>query len=274
MFKKTLLLLGVMSFASSAMAMELTNPFYVPAKGQVASTTSYNYGKESLNIRDTGIAKGYFQTLKEDLSFGLTDNWSLDGSISNTWTKETFRSQTDRDDMNVDWKIGTTYNVLSDSKAKLQVSAAYGQSDLSSFGPDRSYKANGAGTPFGNDGTYKYVQGQVKGGYDLGMLMPYAAANIEAPVFQSSDGNNQLKYGAEAGAYKLICNKLSLDGNLRYDYDKEYKVNLYTVNAEVGYYFTPKWVGSVYGSYVLDGNAKERTDIHGNIIGLRLRTAF
>lgn len=271
MFKKTLLLLGVMSFASSAMAMELTNPFYVPAKGQIASTTSYNYGRDSMNARDDGIAKGYHHTLKEDLRFGLTDNWSLDGSISNTWAKETYDSQTDKEDLNIDWEIGTTYNVLSDSKAKLQVSAAYGQSELDSLGHDRSYKI---GADSANDGAYKYVRGQVKGGYDLGIFMPYAAASIEAPVFQSSDGNNQLKYGAEAGAYKLICNKLSLDGNLRYDYDKEYKVNLYTVNAEVGYYFTPKWVGSVYGSYVLDGNTKERTDIHGNIIGLRLRTAF
>lgn len=259
MFKKTFLLLGVMSLATSAMAAELTNPFYVPAKSTFASTTGYEFNTKTANHRSDFRAKEYDNVVSETLQYGLTDTWSMDASISNTWQKFTEASETDRDDKNVDFALGTTYNIMSEGPVKVQSSLAYGQKESDSHD---------------NGGAYKYVGVGAKAGYTMGLYMPYVSANAELPVFQSKDGDNEYKYEAKAGLYTYCPKqKVALDTGLRLNYDEFDESRIYSYDLEVSYYLTPKVALGAYGSYGFNGKA-HKTDIHTNTLGLRLKTTF
>lgn len=259
MFKKAFLLLGAMSLATSAMAVELTNPFYVPAKNTFASTTGYEFNTTTKNHRSDFRSKEYNQTVSEALSYGLTDDWSVDASISNTWQKYTALSYTDRDDKNVDFALGTTYNILSQGPVKVQSALAYGQKESNSHG---------------NNGAYKYVSIGAKAGYEMGLYTPYVSGTAELPVFQSKDGDNEYKYETKLGLYTFCPKqKIAVDTGVRLNYDEYDESRVFAYDLEVSYYFTPKVAMSAYGSYSFNGK-EHKTDIHGNALGLRLKTTF
>ena len=79
-------------------------------------------------------SKEYDNTIAEKLSYGLTDTVSLDATVANVFQKwkdslsigNWGGSVTDRDDKNIDFELGSTWNVLT-GPAKVQVSGAYGQ---------------------------------------------------------------------------------------------------------------------------------------------------
>lgn len=260
MFKQALLLLGAMSLATPTLATELTNPFYVPSKGKVASVTSLETSRLQRDTNE-GKTRDYNRAvLDEALAYGITDSFALTGSIGNAWQKnKTVGVGSTKDNSNVDFTVGGLYNVLSEGPTKLQVKALYGQKESESHD---------------NGGAYKYAKAGVKAGYDLGYILPYAAADIEVPVSQSKYGNDKNTYSATLGAYKLWCKTFALDGGLTYTHKEAFEDTTWKIGAEFSYFITPSWTAGVYANYVLDGTTKYNGDIDGETVGLRLRTTF
>ncbi len=283
MLKQALLVAGVLSFAVSASALELTNPFYGPAKGGIASTTSYEFATGTVKQDGTRV-KSYNHVVTEALSYGLTDSVSLDASVGNVFTKDTISSTvpgvstpsvdermvrsgaelasigyTDRDDKNIDFELGSTWNVLT-GPTKVQVKGAYGQKESNS-----DY----------NLGAYKYVKAGVKAGHTYGIYTPYVAGTVELPVFQNDDADNHVKYEGKAAVYAYCPRmKTAIDTGARVRYDETDKALTYTYDLEVSYFVTKNVAVSAFGSYVIDGQADESMDIYGNSVGARLRVAF
>lgn len=259
MLKKTLLLLGVATFALPTMALEVTNPFYTPEKGSLSSVTSLATSRSQYNENE-GKAKVYQNVLDEALAFGVTDAFAVTGSIGNTWQKfKVLGDSSDKDNSNFDFTVGGIYNILYEGPAKLQLNAHYGQKETESHA---------------NDGAYKYARAGVKAGYDLRYFMPYASAEIEVPVAQSKDGNDKNTYNARIGGYRLFCHKLAVDAGVAYNHIEKYEMTDWTVDAEVSYYLTRKVTAGVFASYMIDGKAKYNSDLSDRKVGLRLRAAF
>ncbi len=260
MLKQALLVAGVLSFAVSASALELTNPFYGPAKGGIASTTSYAFETATVKHDELGLrAKDYNHVVTEALSYGLTDSVSLDASVGNTFEKTTGLGVTDRDDKNVDFEIGSTWNVLTGA-TKVQVKGAYGQEESNSYD---------------NGGAYKYAKVGAKAGHTIGIYTPYVAGTAEIPVAQNDDGDNHAKYEARAAVYAYCPRmKTAIDTGVSVNYDETAEARTYTYDLEASYYVTKNVAVSVFGSYMLDGHAQYDTDIYGNSVGARLRVAF
>ncbi len=259
MFKKAFLLLGAMSFATTAMAVESTNPFFVPTEGGIASTTSYDYSTATVKNGDYR-GKAYGHTATQTLEYGLSDVWSLGATVSNTWAKYSKAGITDNEDKNVDFEITSKYNLVSDSALKVQSLLAYGQKE-------HYYGLDG-------DGAYKYAKVGAKAGYKMGYWTPYLAGTVEVPVYQSQDDDNELKYTGTAGLYTYCPKmKVSMDHQLSVDYDEYDETRIYSYGIEAAYHFTKSVALSAYAKYIIDGE-EHKTDIHGNTVGLRLRLGF
>ncbi len=254
MLKQALLVAGVLSLATAASALELTNPFYGPSKGTVASTTTYNFAT-STEKNDGARAKSYDHYIAEALSYGLTDSVSLDATVANTFQK----THADRDDKNIDFELGSTWNVLT-GKTKVQVKGAYGQEESNSHD---------------NLGAYKYVKGSVKAGYTMGIYTPYVAGSVELPVAQNDDGDNHAKYEGKAGVY-AYCPRIhtAVDTGVRVNYDETDEARTYAYDLEASYFLTDNVAVSAFGSVDFAGKAEGNTDLYGNKVGLRLRAAF
>lgn len=258
MFKKAFLLLGAMSFATSAMAVESTNPFFVPAEDAWLSTTSYDYTTATVKNDYKGSrVKGYAHKATQTLEYGLSNVWSLGATVSNTWSKYTEADETTRDDKQIDFEITSKYNLISDSALKVQSLLAYGQRE-----------------DYAELGAYKYAKAGAKVGYKLGYWTPYLAGTVEVPVFQSQDDDNELKYTGTAGLYTYCPKmKVSFDHQLSVDYNEYDEARIYSYGIEAAYHITKSVALSAYGKYIIDGE-EHKTDIHGNQIGLRLRLGF
>ncbi len=276
MFKKTFLLLGAMSLATSAMAVESTNPFYVPAEGGILSTTSYDYSTRT--YKDDLRLKTYAHTATQTLEYGLSNAWSLGATVSNAWAKGTLsdyvNSVTDNKDRNINFEITSKYNLVSDGALKVQSLLAYGQEENHSYYGFPDDLINLIEPNAGFSGTYKYAKVGAKVGYKLGYWTPYLAGTVEVPVFQSQDDDNELKYTGTAGLYSYCPKmKVSMDHQLSVEYDEYDEERIYSYGIEAAYHFTKNVALSAYGKYIIDGE-EHKEDIHGNQIGLRLRLGF
>ncbi len=258
MLKQTLLVVSVLSLATAASALESTNPFFGPTKGSIASTTSYDFSTDTIK-NDYVRIKEYDHLLSQTLQYGLTDTVSLDATISNAWSKVADGESTEKDDKNIDFEIGSTWNVLT-GNTKVQLSGAYGQEESNSND---------------NFGAYKYAKIGAKAGYKMGIYTPYIAGETEIPVAQHKDGDNNMKYEGKVGLY-TYCPKMkwSLDTAVRVNYDEEVEATAYSADVEAAYHITKNWAVSAYGSYVLDGEGQDNINVYGKKIGLRLRTSF
>ncbi len=261
MFKKTLLLLGVMALATPAMATELTNPFYTPNKGHVTSVTSLEASRYQDKDKSGYNGRQYDKVLSEALSYGVTDEISVDAAISNTWMRQAPKmgiSEVNKEDTNIDWVLGGTYT-YGTGPVKMQGKLAYGQKESWSHE---------------NGGAYKYVRADAKAGYDFGVVLPYVQASWEMPLWASHDGADKPIYLVRGAAYKQWCDKLATDLGIAYTHFEGSEISAWTVDAEVSYFLTPDWTLGMYGNYAFDGRSKDRGTVYAEKIGLRLRTQF
>lgn len=273
MLKQALLVAGALSLTTSAFALEVTNPFYGPEKGHVASTTSYDYStttkKSNWYVGDHTRVKAYDQALTEALSYGVSDSVSIDASVANTWHKDktvhqtshvTDYMHTDTEDKNIDFTVGATWNVLT-GPTKVQVKGLYGQRES---------------TP--NDaGAYKYVAGSVKAGHTYGIYTPYIQGGVEVPVATGNGhvGNDHEKYSARAAVYSYCPrSKVAIDTGISFDYDRETSAHTVGYDLEVSYFLTDNVAVSATAGYILAGHEEHNTDIKGENVGLKLRVAF
>lgn len=252
------LLMGTMAFAFtvSASAADITNPFYLPTKGQVGSITSASFHKNEAKNSEF-LGKSYDKVIHEELQYGLMDNLALVGGIGNTFdrTKES-PLVSDKSDGNTHFDVGMAWNVLT-GPARLQVSARYGQDKLIQT----------------EKGEYKYVRGEVKAGYQFKKFLPYVSVGEELPVAQSK-GDDKPAYNAKIGVYQGACEVWALDTGIRWIHDENGEQNGYNVEVEASYYLTPKSALSLYGTYLLKGEAKYDTDLYDKSVGMRLRWFF
>ena len=266
MFKGWLLTFGVLLSAGTAMATDITNPFYLPYQKQIGLITSASF-RRNVNKNSLWNVKSRQFLLKEELQVGLTDSVAFIGSFGNTWDRwkggwraPIIKNINARDNENIQWAGGMAWNVLG-GPTRLQVKAEYGQDRLKNF-----------------SGEYKYALGEAKFGYQFERVLPYITGGIEIPIGQKSGekglAGDKLIYNTKIGIYQGKCEMWSLDTGVRLTYNENEESRLVTAEAEAAYYITPSITASVYGTYTLVGDAKYGTDIYDKSVGTRLRLFF
>lgn len=271
MLKQTLIALGIVAISGVASAADITNPFYLPAKGQIGSITSVDFTRTQYKNKFSMSEKSYETDLSEELQFGLTDNLALIGKVGNVFAKlkeiiwdrdtNTILAGTDKEDKNINWEGGLAWNIFSQA-FKLQAKLVYGQ-DPSVNRFDEGF------------GLYKYVGGAIKTGYQFKTMLPYIEVGEELPIGQKK-GADKPTYTAKAGLYQGKCEVWGLDTGIRYIHDENTYTEgtAYNAEAEASYYLTKQVAVGVYGSYTLKGRAKVDADVHSKTVGARLRWFF
>lgn len=269
-FRTMLLASAAVMFATSASAADITNPFFLPMQGKVLSNTSIDYGRfktDEGGVDGEGVERSLVAA--EELTYGVTDNFSLVGRIRNHFDID----HDYNNDHNFDYKIGAKYN-YNYGKVLTQVAAAY-----NTFDPRSWYGTSGEGID--EDSEYrtnrwaKALEGEVKLGYacDCG-LVPYTSFNVNGTIDQSA---RQQGYSWFLGAHKMLEN-VALDGGFRYDFgtwanDNDHRYEAWYVQAEVDYFVNDDMTVGVYGDYYLGG--KEHKDVdYGYTIGLNAKVLF
>ena len=257
MLKQTLLAFTVLGFAGTAAAADITNPFFLPESLHVSSVTSADFDVTTYKDNDGWRNRDYTRTVTEQLAFGIVNNLAVIGSLSKNWVKEKYVDFSRKDKNDLDWTAGLAWNILH-CNTKLQVSAVYGQDDP------------------GVKGTYKYIDGEVKLGYQFKTFLPYATFKVHAPVAQTKEfRTNKWGYGGKVGVYQGKCGVWALDTALALDFDRtDAHARTLSVEAEASYYLTKNVTIGVYGSYLLDGKAKWADDLYDKSVGARLRLYF
>ena len=228
--KKSLLLLATGLLATtSAMAMDVSNPFYVPMKGDFLSETSADY----INGEH---GRGEAALLAEVLSYGVTRNFSVNGTLTDTWLFDTKGiTGHDRYD-NPAWGVGVKYNVVDCCKtgAKVQVGANYDQG-----GVDHHEKAFSA---------------YAKAGYQIKSFLPYATVLMVKPVGEYEQGPI---WSGRAAVDTQLTKKVNLDTGVTYTWDYSTKYDSkhdseWKLDATLNYVFSDCMSVGLRGSYVLD----------------------
>ncbi len=262
MFKKTMFILGLLSFSSLATAATITNPFYLPNKMQINSTTYATFNRKQHKNSEYSL-NTYNTLLQQEIQIGITDSFSLWGNFGNTFLKEKTSKNTDfhsfKKDKNLNWGAGIRWNIL-DKKFKLQTHLAYHQSDLPP-----------------TEGKYKFLDSKIKGGYQLKTMLPYIELTNQLPVGQKKHHNlDKPIYTAKIGLYQNPDDNWDLNTGLCIIHNKNnnIKSTLYDAEAELSHNLTQKSSISIYGAYTLSAKTKHKTDIYNKSIGLRFRWTF
>ena len=272
MLKQTLLAFTVLGFAGSAAAADITNPFFLPESLHVNSITSFDFSrtqaKSTVDPENFDNEREYTKVATEQLKFGILNNLAIIGEVSKIWGRwkdrdEDAESGKWHNDLN--WNAGLAWNILH-CDAKLQLSSVYGQE-----APGRTMS-----------GSYKYFDTEVKAGYQFKTFLPYVSFKVHTPVAQTKlaedDGighQDRWSYSGKVGVYQGKCGTWSLDTALAWAFNRtDAHSRTLSAEAEASYYLTKNMTLGVYGSYMLDGKAKDQTDLYGKSVGARLRLYF
>ena len=194
--KKTLFAVALLA-SSSAFAMDVSNPFYVPMKGDFLSETAYEY--VNYEHSDTEYA-----TIAETLSYGITRNFSLNATLGTNWLYDAWGSPDmhghDRYD-NPFWGVGLKYNLVDCCKTnwKVQLGANYDQG--------------------GWDHHDKYISGYAKAGYQMGRFLPYLTVEAEKTVGRYEEG--QPVINTRAALNTVLTKKTNLDLGVTYEWNND-----------------------------------------------------
>lgn len=190
---------------NTAQAVELSNPFYISPKGNLTSTTQFSFQKTHTRKEIYGnnfrTRNKYFE---QRMEYGISPKVAIVGTIANTWKRNRpdTAALTDKTDTNVDWSAGAVYDFYNQNNAHLQMELVYLQKETHHFG-----------------GAYKALHANAKTGYDLGWFLSYLGGQIELPIAQRKDADNDLKYDAYAGFYKDFADVIAIDTTLHYGYN-------------------------------------------------------
>ena len=245
--KSVLLASAAVLFAGSAVAADLTNPFYLPGKGQMTSDTKIEYFREK---DGNGHYDNYFAS--EELAYGLTDNLAIVGTLGNYFDHEGEYNNSH----NFDYEIGAKYN-MEHGRIKAQVAASYYTFDPKSWEGHHDTDAR----------WQKYINGEVKLGADMcDGLMPYASYKFSGQI---DEADREFYQSAFLGVHKY-AGKWAADGGIRYDFETDGR-NENGVYAEAGadYYPMDKLAVGAFGDYGIGG---EGTDDY--TVGLRAKVLF
>lgn len=228
-----LLASAAVMFAGSAMAADLTNPFYLPGQGEFTSDTKVDYRRAEFDHHDF---KGDAWRAAEEVAYGVSDNLAVFGVIGNDFDSEGYFNN----DHNFDYELGAAYNMKSGNLLS-QVKASYYTIDPKDY--------LGHHTPYR---WQKYINGEVKLGYDMGDgLVPYVSYGFQGQVDQADRAFYQ---SAFAGVHKY-AGDWAVDAGVRYDFNTDGKnANAWYAQAEVDYYPVENLALGVYGDYYIAGN--------------------
>jgi hypothetical protein len=299
-YKTMLLASAAVMFASQAMAQDLTGAFSVPGKGQIMSETTAGLTRTKTNIKEKGygslsmIQDGRY--MEETLEYGITDNFSINGSIANA-----FDVDTQSDVLMHIW--GEDYNFNNDHNFMYTLGAKYNMRfDDVLFQVAGEYETWQPTTWFGHKTgiTNKWQKNlgiELKAGLDLGNgLTPYIVYHIDSDI---DTAHRELLQSVSVGVHKY-AGKWALDGAIRYEWTKNHvdaieghgwkfkynKKNTTETWLDVAgdYYLKDNIALGLYGSYLIDArdrayntfgeaDAKERT-LFDYEVGLRVKVLF
>lgn len=258
-FRTMLLASAAVMFATSASAADITNPFFLPMQGKVLSDTSVDYSRLKMdNGAEERAEKGLVAS--EELTYGVTDNFSLVGRIRNHFdVNEEYNN-----DHNFDYKIGAKYN-YNYGKVLTQVGVAY-----NTFDPRSWYGTSGEGHEYNTNRWAKGLEGEIKLGYayDCG-LTPYTSFRIDGTIDQA---DRDQEYSWFFGAYKKM-DAVALDAGFRYDFGDSDFDEAWYAQAEVDYFVKEDMSVGVYGDLYLGGEGRKDVD-YGYTIGLNAKVLF
>ena len=246
--KKTLFAIALLA-SSSAFAMDVSNPFYVPMKGDFLSETAISY--ENFEHGDTENL-----LLAETLSYGITRNFSVNATINDKWLlDETGVYGHNRYD-NPGWGVGMKYNLIDCCKTnwKVQLGADYEQGGI--------------------DHHDKEFSGYAKAGYQMERFLPYLTVQVNKPI-----GKNEAKSSIEtrAALNTVLTKRTNLDLGVNYDWDSSTSVipgkhiSSWSLDATLNYVFSDCMSVGLKGDYEL---RSKPTDIDGYQATVNFKVAF
>ena len=179
-------------------------------------------------------------------------------NILNDWKRKKNDNSyiTDKTDTNIDWSVGATYNLYNKNDMHFQLNLLYLQ---------KMHHYAGA---------YKAFHADAKTGYDLGYFLPYLGGQIELPIAQKKNADNNPKYDVYAGLYKNFKDIASLDINLHYNYDKMYKSKKINGRTELSFFITPSTALSGFFDYTFFDKGKNNADANAHPIGGTIKVQF
>ncbi len=242
-YKTILMASAAVMFATAASAKDITNPFYLPEQGKVLSDTSIEMSRTNFKHYGNDDKSLY---ANEEITYGVTDNFSIFGSIGNEFDGKKFSNGEYNNDHNFDYMLGAKYNMQAGNWLA-QVGAHYYTYDQESW--------YGHNRPNGNDRWYKELGAQVKLGYDLcNGWTPYTSFDIAGNI---DDAERDLGYSWFGGVHKKF-DKASVDAGLRYDFNhNDGSANQLYAQAEANYFIKDNIAVGLYGDYYLAGNDGE-----------------
>ena len=278
-FRTLLLASAAVMVTTSAMAMDITNPFYLPTEGKFLSSTSLEQNRAKA---DNGVVEGVEKAMyaHEELTYGVTNNFAVVAGIGNTFDYGTDNGSTEKpynNDHNFDYTLGVKYN-YTNGKLLTQAGVAYRTMNPESFVGKANYVDSDT-----NERWYKELAGYVRVGYEMCCITPYTEFTA---VGELDRDNNEQVYSWKLGAYKK-WDKLNLDAGVRYTFDEtedtfepygDGKNERFDLELAVNYLVTDNFSVGAYASYYLGGDAMDeidRKDIeYDRTIGLNAKVLF
>lgn len=255
-FRTMLLASAAVMFAGSAAAADLTNPFYLPSQGNIASDTTVSYNRTEF---DHSKDKDDAWSAKEEITYGVTDNLAVFGSIENEFDSEGEYNN----DHNYDYEIGAAYNMSKDGLLA-QIRGSYATYNPKDFDGKRYYSYHNE-----NGRWQKYLNADIKLGYDMGEgLIPYMMYGFNGQIDAADREFDQYAF---AGVHKYAGN-WAVDGGFRYEFNTDGKnSNALYAQAEVDYYPVDNLALGLFGDYYLSGSGDVDEDY---TTGLRAKVEF
>lgn len=270
-YRTVLLASAAVMFATAASAKDITNPFYLPEQGKVLSDTSIETSRLNGKHGEGNIYKGLYAN--EEITYGISDNLSVFGSIGNEFDGKRFSNGEYNNDHNFDYTVGAKYN-MQRGNWLAQAGASY-----YTFNPKSWY-----GHRDNDSRWFKELAAEVKLGYDLcNGWTPYTSFTATSVVDQA---NRPMNYSWFAGVHKADT-KYSLDAGIRYDFntdgdaeivkndfeENKHNTNLWYLQAEANYFVKENVALGIYGDYYLGGSYNDDID-YDYTAGLQAKVLF
>ena len=245
----TIPLFSLLSF--SAMATEITSPFYLPDLGKVLSTTQAQYTKNKQTLSPT--LRQYKRQVNQQIMLGLGGGFAtlFEGNIN--WNKQ-------KQDVSFSTPHATDYGVGLQAQGEfekilMQVSALYRQTTDTAFAPRRE------------------IETHLRLGKNLKTMTPYLHLAGNFPLNARAEFNEPL-YRAETGVFQGVNKNLTLDSALFLQYDKNIHGRSYGIRSELAYLMTSWSSVALNGAWQARGHAKNNTKTYHQSVGLSFKIAF
>ncbi len=241
-------------------AAEMTHPFYLAPVGKTASDTRFAY--EKFHVKDMVNGFADYRTrdiiVSQNFSYGIAPKVAVEAQISNAWNRLKYdgTSVSDGEDTNIDWQMGATYDLYRQNDFYAQARVLYVQKETHH-----------------DKGAYKAFNALLKGGYDLGLILPYASAFVEVPIAMSKYADNNPKYDAAVGLYKKV-GPIALDAAMHYHYDELWESKKWYAETALYAYVLPNAAVGTFFSYTFEDNGQNNAHGDGHTIGVAFKTEF